>query len=360
MSRAESVLPCLLAAALAAQDGPGDRGDVVDFERAAAGVQRLLAAEDPVAVARGARLAQRLGLTAVVPELRRSLRAWSSPPDREPWHVRYYLLDALIQLGAELPGEELAPQLGGELEPLALILAARSPAAHRTLLWTVLQRHWLGGDPVVRLAAGNLLAATRAPGFAAWLLARLPLRLEVTVRDFDPDVITFDSGGVGGAYGVRTATLPARYPPLPRYELTWQGAAFATLLAPGPQPVWFRRVDDGGRWFTIERSRPTPVAPGPAVHAWLLAMADVDERRLGLPLRRFELVHFRDPGSCRERVAGWRAELEAAFAGLVRRLEVRGALGPVEAAAIVCPLRIELLDERRDRALPLPTFSTVR
>lgn len=319
-----------------------------------------LASDEPARVAWGAALAGRLRLREAVPGLRAALRAWTRSGDEEAGRVRYFLLDALAELGTGLPGEELAPQLEGYLLPPALVIAARDPEAHGALLFALLQAHWEQGDPDVRQAAGNLLAATKAAGFAAFLMRRLPLRLHVTVRDEDPAMMGVGTGGAGASFEVRSVALPSSYPPVPRYRLTTQAEHGARLLAAGTTPVYWRRTEDERRGLVVEERRSAVSEPGPSVHRWLSTLLRNDLERLGLRLFRCELVRFEDAESYVRQVVAWRAEIEAAYADVARRLVVRGALTEAEAGALELPLEVEVADERVDRSVALPALPAGR
>lgn len=317
-------------------------------------IAALLAAESPQQVAHGAAVAARRGDREVLSALRVGLDKWTRSTAAEAIYVRHYLLDALIRLEVVLPGEVIAPHLEGRLETLALILMARAPEANGSLLFALLQKHWQNGDANLRLAAGNLLAATQYRGFAAWLMPRLPLRLLVTVRDHDTAAIGVGSGGARGSIQTRAVALPDSWPPLPRYELTTQAESFLTLLAPGPRPVFMRRSEDQRRVYRLATASSTIIDPGPSAHEWLLHMARADPQRLGLPLCRIELVRWRGVDGYVTTVEGYRAEIAAAWRDLGRHLVARRAITVDEIAGLALPLRLEIRDERRERSVALP------
>ena len=127
-----------------------------------------------------------------------------------------------------------------------------------------------------------------------------------------------------------------------------------TLLAPGPQPIYFRRGDRTDRVLLMTTHRSHGIDPGPSVRGWLLRMAQAEDGRLGPSLSRCELVQWRDAASYRDAVEGWRSEVTDAFLDLGRRLVIRGALTAAEAEQLQGRCQLEIDDQRLDSHEPLP------
>ncbi|HEX8188414.1 MAG TPA: hypothetical protein VF586_08685, partial [Pyrinomonadaceae bacterium] len=213
------LLLCVTLLLLASAHAAGQAGAAEDAPRepfppfvrlgdAGEEARRLLRSGENRERAWGAYLAGLYDLKAEVPRLVELL----ADPDAGGWEgarVRRASLDALIQLGAEVPAEALLP-----LKPSApdevIILLARAPHQNRQALLSLFvdqspDAHWL--------AVGNLLAETRAPGFASRLLAGLKIAGDVYVYDHEGER-GYGVGGCGGCgCGCETFRPPDEYPP---------------------------------------------------------------------------------------------------------------------------------------------------
>ena len=117
-----------------------------------------------------------------VPAVRTTLARFAGDDSPEGQYARLSLLDALLELDVRLPGEELLPHAVGCLRAPALVLAARSVEANAA--YFAARMAATGAAPDLEWAVcGNLLAAQRAPGFAARCLREVGFVVEVVVTD---------------------------------------------------------------------------------------------------------------------------------------------------------------------------------
>ncbi|HYG98328.1 MAG TPA: hypothetical protein VD837_04295 [Terriglobales bacterium] len=218
---AVAMLLMFLACVSGAQQPPPD--DPVrllrdDGQRRAQWANEWLRSGDPRQVAWGAWLARQDRRTELIPLLLQQVREYQPtqlpPPAALDHHdALLVVLDALIELNATVPVED-ARKLYSQFPAQSLILLVRSREDNQSALLEILQNakanwNWL--------AAGNVLAQKRTPGFAALLLSRFTQHITVTVIDER-------LGGLLGGLISECAPLhraPKQgWPPVGLYELT--------------------------------------------------------------------------------------------------------------------------------------------
>ncbi|MHC4164848.1 MAG: hypothetical protein ACYSUM_22260 [Planctomycetota bacterium] len=280
------------------------------------------------------------GDRAAIPELRRMLQ------DTADRTVRETVLDALIQLKAHVPWTELEDLPRRQLTRV-LILQAQRPRRNRDGLLALLDRslphyHWT--------AVCNLLAARKAPGLAARLLARFEPTLRIAVVDPD-DSRTHGWGlGVGNARGDGRLTVAEGWPPRAHYSLT-DGKGI--LIAPGRRPISYRRkvVDKGTRG--IGGSAPQEDR-NPLRIEYLAQLLDADAKQLPLRARHDVQIAWSDARRFEEDVRAARRRVRSAHRQVVARLAERGLLTEKEAAALAPRIKLEVKDFRQPKSPPLP------
>lgn len=156
---------------------------------------------------------------------------WNS----ESFWMAHSMLDALIQLRRPVPTAQL--ESIAEAFPIeGTILMLQYPAENRRLMEGVHARP--GGAEWV--AVSNALTRMRTPGFAATLLAEIPLSQSVLVSD------NGDAPGRGMAgslaSGGPTLRVPPDFPPVGIYRLTAQHSADDQLVSDGPLPIYSHRT----------------------------------------------------------------------------------------------------------------------
>ena len=156
---------------------------------------------------------------------------WNS----ESFWMAHAMLDALIQLRQPVP-TALLESIAKVFPIEGTILMLQYPSENRRLLEAVHARP--GGAEWV--AASNALTRMRASGFAATLLAEIPLSHSVLVSD-NGDA---PGRGMGGsiASGGPTLRVPPDFPPVGIYRLISQHSADDQLVSDGPLPIYSHRT----------------------------------------------------------------------------------------------------------------------
>ncbi|MBV8858283.1 MAG: hypothetical protein JOZ02_15230 [Acidobacteria bacterium] len=344
-----------LAAARAAGQGgsveesrPGALPSFVRLGDAGAEARRLLQSGENRERAWGAYLTGLHGLESEAPRLVELLAdpalaggGW------EAALVRQAALDALIRLDAKVPAEKLLPLYASAPDEV-IILLAREPQENQPALLSLFDdatptAHWL--------AVGNLLAETRAPGFAARLLAGLKIEARVYVYDREGD--RGYGGGCGGCGGGYDNAGPwGEYPPIFYYFLTTSNARGAVVAAPGRHTVYYERTTSPARGCGVRGCGPSKDQYRVGYVADLLGTS---EEELKLEAKPFREVICKDARQCRRALLALRDEFARAHAEAVGRLLEAGLLDAAEAADLKPDTTLRLYDSRERLTFPLPS-----
>jgi hypothetical protein len=350
-----AALACAAFARALGQEAEEPKAATPSFVRlgdAGAEAARLLKSTDDKERAWGAYLVGLHGLNEQARSLVSILEDESLEGGEGAFILRQVALDSLIRLDAEVPSETLLP-LQRYAPDEVLILLAREPEKNSRALLDLFtddaaDARWL--------AAGNLLAKTRARGFAARLLAGL--RIEASVRVYDREGKHDYYGGGNGGHGCGMGgRIDETLPPFGYYHLTAVARRGATVLAEGPQNVYYERTpwagycDDG--WRELERDFVRV--------EYLAGMLGATEEDLGLDARPFREVVCKDAAQCRKSLAALRDEIRRAYSSALARLLERGLLDAAEAAELKPDITLILTDSREKKNFPLPdTLKGVR
>jgi hypothetical protein len=192
------------------------------------------------------------------PALIELLNPNSPGPDWETGFVYRAVLDGLIKLGVSAPSDSLTP-LYNRFPDETLITMARSPSEHSEALLFIAEQP---GREVCWVAACNLLAESKAPGFAAFLLKSLKIKVEIGVYDEEKRTGIVD-GASSLCAGGGMFQVPDGFPPTALYQLTDAPRRDAVVVAPGAHPVFYVRqvVEPGiasgiGAYNSSVRTRP--------------------------------------------------------------------------------------------------------
>jgi hypothetical protein len=321
------------------------------FTQTDAEAVRLLKSEGSRERAWGAYLAGTLGLKEHAPLLvglledpRLASGGW------EEGVVRQAALDALIRLDAEVPAEVLRALPQGCTDE-AIILLARSPSENQSALLEIFEGVDDPGHAGARwLAAGNLLAAVKARGFAARLLGGLKVEAAVSVLAEDISH-GFGQGFGGGGCGCGAFYEPhTGFPPVGFYGLTGEAERGAVVVAPGKRPVFYVRSLNPARNGCYTLPPPSDIVRV----EYLAALLGETESGLGFDARPSFTVICRDTRQCRRELAGVRGQVVQSYAAVVGRLVEKGLLDGVADAPASPPMTFTLYDERRRKTFPLP------
>ena len=263
--------------------------------------------------------------------------------------VRQAALDALIRLGAKVPAETLralAPNFSDE----AIILLAAAPEENRGALLEIFAE--LDGDGRARaswLAVGNLLAETKAHGFASLLMRGL--KVEATVEVVDREGEGGIGFGGGGGCGCGGEYRPDEgFPPVSYYALTDDALRGAVVVAPGKHPVFYVRSHyPGGACPSYGEPERDVVRV-----EYLAALLNTYEDDLKLDARPSRTVVCREARQCRRELVRVRRDIEESYAALVARLAENGHLDGAQDAPPSPDITFNLYDLRRNKREPLP------
>lgn len=167
----------------------------------------------------GAYLIGQHGLTQYVPQLLQLLVPTSplEPITTELTEARALdrvILDTLIQLKAKVPGERLMSVYDDFRDEVVIALAS-SPKDNQEAL---LSLHDSPQSDTRWFAICNLLASSRANGFAARLLRDITIKVSLLVSEKSHNALGVGGGGQGGVVGCGAFGMPKGFPPTSIYD----------------------------------------------------------------------------------------------------------------------------------------------
>lgn len=342
---------CLLtAAAVLAQPAPPDPAAVM------AGLQtqsaRLattwLHSDDPRTQAWGAYLALRDRRSEAIPDLL-ALLAKLQPSQPDPHDAMLAVLDALIQMDAQVPVSE-AQRIYPAFPVQSLLLLARAEDATPALLDIFNSDQ---PSPAAWLATGNLLVTRSAEGFALAILERMTVNAVVMVTE---------PGGGGGFGGSNFccgggATAPSvGWPPVGVYGFAGCGNQAPTggiLLAAGTDPVYYQRPVTTS-YRTADGACACHPDPDLVRQHYLTALLNDSAEEPPVRAHVTHTILWSGPDAYRGALLAFIDGQQQVFAKLARRLGDAELLSATEARTLRPKLEILLWDQRPSPAEPLP------
>ncbi len=150
-------------------------------------------------------------------------------------------LDSLIQLDVALPAEDLLPVYKYSPDAV-MILLSKAPKENREALLTIAKEvNSNEQDKMYWMTACNLLAETKAKGFAAYLLSEMTIYATVSVHDESGRGGVGGSGSSIGCGGAGAFNVPEDFPPIGFYTLFDAPKAGRVVLATGIEPIYYER-----------------------------------------------------------------------------------------------------------------------
>jgi hypothetical protein len=288
------------------------------------------------------------GLDEFAPALIDLLDPNSPGQEWEIWRLRHAALDSIIRLRASVPSEKLAP-LYERFPDATLIIMARSPSENSEALLSIAEQP---GRDVYWVAACNLLAESRAPGFAAFLLKSLKINIEISVYEAGKGH-GFGIGG-GGVTGCGASSQDTSgFPPAASYQLTQQPKRDAVVVAPGAHPVFYERLAVGsGASFSdygVNRDRYRL--------EYLASLLGQSVSELGLRERYTKLINWSGVQSYKVDVISFRELVKGNFERLKERCVEKELLSATETEALKPNLIITVNDMRENKTPALPEIS---
>ena len=307
----------------------------------------LLSSDSPKEQAWGAFLVAEKKQADLIPELVQLLARHRDAKDLSGRVVRDTAFDSLIRMRAKVEWKTLKP-LASTNRTETLILVAQHPRAYRKALLELMEERTYNA---AWLTIRNLLAAQRAPGFAAALLKELELHLHIKV--FDPDR-RVGSGRrsirILGGCGDGVIRVQEGWPPVARYTLTKFSGRGARLLAPGKHPVYVRRTEarSGKRGFgSIAYS----IRQNQCRFEYLKELLGSE-----IPLREDyqATVIWEDTGGFLAEAMRARHRVEQDFGRTKQLFIAKGLLNSEETVTLRPKLSVEVSDRREVRSPALP------
>lgn len=345
----------LLAIAAWAQQAPADPAAVVDSftKQTAPLADAWLKSADARLRAWGTYLVLRDRRTDEIPTLltmlgeHAAVADMSSQADIDNHAAMLGVLDALIQFGVSVPSAD-AQRMYPEFPVQSLILLSRAPDDPAAALLDIFNSE--SPRAAAWLAAGNLLLARRADGFAAAVWEHMTVHVQITVRE--PNA----GGGYGGGQlccGLG-GSMPPRvaWPPLGVYSFGGCGSRVqpgAILLAAGPDPAYYNRQETASYFEESGSGCCMPDKDLVREHyltALLGAAADQPPVRAHVS----RTIVWQGAEAYRNELAAFIADQQRAFAEVARRLGEQNLLTAEDAKTLRPALDVNVRDERSSRS----------
>ena len=305
----------------------------------------------PADKAWGAQLASTCGLSGLTGEIGKELLALDPDPrlGSDTFWADRAMLDALIRLDV-LPPPPLLTSITQAFPKEAAILLLRDAPSHLELLAEI-RKHGNGGEWV---AASNALSRLRAPGFAASILTGLTLRHRFLIAEPGQPA----GGGIANsrAWGFPTIRVPTDFPATAVYELNVEKWPDGDLISDGPTPIYSHRtVWEPGVGKAVLSGREMWCLPCQDV-SYLGKMAEMSSDRVESAIHGETIVRSTDRAQFSAEISRAIAGQESDLQKLASALIATGALGGSE-TALTLHIEIEVLDQRYDRSVPLPSVN---
>jgi hypothetical protein len=358
---------CVSAAGVGAQQAqtPADPAVILKIqqEQTAQLASTWLHSGDPRMQAWGAYVVLRDKHTQLIPDLLALADAYEVTglpvlnTRREQHDAMLAILDTLIQVDASVTGDE-SKRLYSEFPAQSLIMLSRAwiypdslDSSNAVLLELFRAEH----SQLAWLAAGNILAARKAEGFAAAVLGNMTVHMNLLVTS--PNQIV---GGSGESWCGDSFPGPpedrSAWPEIGTYALAESGAG-ATLLADGADPAYYKRKV-GRRYGSIEGG--AQCGSG-TTYRWDELRQHYVARMLGAPQDEpllkasvYRTVIWENGQAYLAQLRGFVQQQQLAFAEVAGKLRDACLMTAEEVSAVKPHLEITIVDDREDKTPPLP------
>lgn len=297
------------------------------------------------------------GLKEFAPALIELLNPNQPDPEWETALAHRAVLDSLIRLGISVPYDSLMP-LYERFPHETLIILARSPSENRKALLSIAEQPRL---EVCWVAACNLLAENRAPGFASFLLKSLKIKIEIAVSDEGTRGYGYGIGGSSHASGCGVSQVTDGFPPTARYQLIQEPERDAVVVAPGVHPVFYRRqvIEP-----CVTNLRGTSVADHSVQRnlyclEYLAALFYQSVSELELRETHYKSIAWSGTQRYKVEVISFREFVIGNFERLKKRCVELNLLSEAEAEALKPNLIIRVMDMRENKTPKLPEIPGV-
>jgi hypothetical protein len=340
-----SLLPAFIAIAPAQEPTPAERFAAMR-KQLVAGVTNQLQADDLPSVAWGAHAAAEYRLAECIPELRARLTKLGRPSSAATEFAALALLDALVETGASVPGEELVPFLEGWCMDAALALLGARAEANRELL--LQQYRLLHPRSEARVACGSWLTGLRDPAFLRELL-HAPVTIDVLIGGSGEDFVRGIEIGFGSLSHFRPK-VPSTFPS-PSFRHLTVGLASASVSS---APVQLTRTKHDGGFCLPDHGFTRAIRT--AHTTWLRQYLDELREPIAFDRNPILASEWQGVDALREAVDECRRRVTAQHRVVVNACLQAKLLDAAAVAAIpAITFDVQLADLRADRTTPLPT-----
>jgi len=209
------------------------------------------------------------------------------------------------------------------------------------------------------VAACNLLAESKAPGFAAFLLKSVKIKVKIAVFERGNVGYGYGSGIGGSSVGCGVFQVPDGFPPTARYQLIQEPERDAVVVALGAHPVFYgRQVIEPG----VTNQRGMSVADHGVQRdlyclEYLAALLGQSASELRLRETYSKSIAWSGIERYKVDVISFRELVIGNFERLKKQCMERSLLSEAEAEALRPNLIITVMDMRENKTPPLPEIS---
>jgi hypothetical protein len=311
-------------------------------------VEQLIQSDSKMDRAWAAYFIGEYGLKEFEPALIELLNPDTLAPEGETSFLYRAVLDSVIKLRISVPSDKLTP-LYERFPDETLIILARSPSDNGETLLSIAEKP---GREVCWVAACNLLAESKTPGFAAFLLRNLKITVEIAVSEKGNRMT--GSGGSWSSIGCGSSfQVTNDFPPTFLYRLIPEPKRDAVVVAPGKHPVFYERFPLGiGVSFSdqgVQRDR--------YCIEYLASLLNLSASQLELRERYSQSIAWAGIQQYKVDVISFRELVKGNFERLKKQCVERNLLSETEAEALKPNLIITVNDLRENKTTPLPDIS---
>jgi hypothetical protein len=322
-------------------------------DRVKAEVSRLLESTANRDQAWAAYLIGKYELREVAAQIHPLLNPELNGQEDEVRFVHLAALDSLIQLGMTVPSDKLMP-LYNKFPNEVLILLAKAPNENQQALLSIAQQaqrqaYWM--------AACNLLAESKARGFAAWLIKELKIEVRITVLDHE------DGGtgtGIGcGMIGIDASVpVPDGFPPTALYFLKESPERGAVVVAPGHNPIYYKRTVSDRR-IIADASFKSCNKNHYNHLEYLAALLNTTADELKLEAYPSHSITWQGAEKYQRKMAQIQQQVKASYEQVIQRLLEKNLLTDSEADGLAPMVVVTIEDLRKNPSVPLPAIPGV-
>ena len=314
--------------------------------------------EDPREVAWQAHDAVVAGEAFAVPQLLSLAEQWQPLPadishsrlseeQKEERYAMAAVLDALIQLDAQIPAETLR-RLAPDFPNAVAVTLARMPVEQSIPLSLKFYRMQPQSGGLQYVSAA-LLALHPKPEFVAQLFS--DITVYATVFAISPHSGGFGAGFAGDCFQV-AEPLPEDWPTIGQYKFSTEKSEGASVLVLAPKPVYASRVESA-QYLENDCGMSLGVYLGSEQRrAFIAEMLGVSAQEIAWESYAYAYIEFDSLGQFSSELRAFADQQQQVYRGTADALRQRGLLD-ASAAPTLPLLQIRLQDMREDHSEPI-------